>query len=252
MHRKRICCAGNTAAIRYAGQFLQNMNFTVTRSADWDTTHLLMDVPSFRDETTLRSGGSIDTLLGSMPKEITIWGGNLSGSALEGYRTVDLLKDEEYLAKNAAITADCAMQVAAPLLTATWQESPALVIGWGRIGKCLSKLLKDLGNDVTVAARDPKVRSALEAMGYQAADPQSITGNASKYRILFNTAPEVVITEEDAVQWQDCVKIDLASKKGIQGEDVVWARGLPGIHAPESSGRLIAQTIARIWKEKNL
>ena len=252
MHRKRICCAGGTAAIRYAAEFLQDMDFCVTREADWDTTHLLLDVPSFRNDTTLRMGGSIDTLLGSMPKDIMIWGGNLNHPALEGYHAVDLLKEEAYLAKNAAITADCALQVAAPLLTATWQESPALVIGWGRIGKCLSKLLKDMGNDVTIAARDPKVRSTLEAMGYRAIDPRDISKKASQYRILFNTAPETVITEADAVHWQNCIKIDLASQKGIAGEDVVWARGLPGIHAPESSGRLIAETISRIWKEKNL
>lgn len=252
MHRKRICCAGGTAAIRYAAEFLQDMDFCVTREAGWDTAHLLLDVPSFRDDTMLRTGGSIDTLLGSMPKDITIWGGNLGHPAVEGYHTMDLLKDDAYLAKNAAITADCTLQVAAPLLTATWQESPALVIGWGRIGKCLSKLLKDMGNDVTIAARDSKVRSALEAMGYRAVDPRDISKKASRYRILFNTAPEAVITEADAVHWQNCIKIDLASRKGIAGEDVVWARGLPGIHAPESSGRLIAETIARIWKERNL
>ena len=165
---------------------------------------------------------------------------------------MDLLKDECYLAKNAAITADCALQVAAPLLTATWQESPALVIGWGRIGKCLSKLLKDIGNDVTVAARDPNVRSALESMGYRSIDTKNIAEATVQYRILFNTAPETIIREKDAVHWQNCIKIDLASRKGIAGEDVLWARGLPGIHAPESSGRLIAETIMRIWKERNL
>lgn len=252
MHRKRIYCAGNTAAIRYAGQFLQAMDFQITSEGSWDATHLLLDIPSFRDSTTLRSGGSIDTLLGSMPRDITILGGNLNIPAMEGYQTIDLLKDERYLAKNAAITADCALQVAAPLLTATWQESPALVIGWGRIGKTLSKQLRDMGNTVTVAARDPRARFALESMGYQAMDPQEITDHASRFRILFNTAPEPVINEEDAPHWQNCVKIDLASRKGIPGEDVVWARGLPGIHAPESSGRLIAETIARIWKEKKL
>lgn len=252
MHRKRICCAGGTPAVRYAAKFLQDIGFCVTTETSWDTAHLLLDIPSFRDNTTLRMGGSVDTLLGSMPKDITIWGGNLNHPALEGYHTADLLEDESYLAKNAAITADCALQVAAPLLTATWQESPALVIGWGRIGKCLSKLLKDMGNDVTVAARDPKVRSALESMGYRSADPRYITERASQYRILFNTAPETVITEAEASHWQNCVKIDLASRKGIAGEDVIWARGLPGIHAPESSGRLIAETIQRIWKERNL
>ena len=45
------------------------------------------------------------------------------------------------------------------------------------------------------------------------------------------------------------MKIDLASEKGLGGEDVIWARGLPGIHAPESSGRLIAETCLRLGME---
>ena len=44
--------------------------------------------------------------------------------------------------------------------------------------------------------------------------------------------------------------MDLASKKGIAGNDVIWARGLPGIHAPEESGALIARTILDLLKEE--
>lgn len=46
------------------------------------------------------------------------------------------------------------------------------------------------------------------------------------------------------------MKIDLASKPGIGGTDVLWARGLPGKFAPESAGKLIAQTILRLLKEE--
>ena len=50
---------------------------------------------------------------------------------------------------------------------------------------------------------------------------------------------------------EDCVKIDLASKPGIEDEDVIIARGLPGIHFPESSGKLIADTLLRLCQEEN-
>jgi len=249
MHRRHIYCAGTTAAIRYAEKSLHSIGFPVVNAPNWNVGHLLLDIPSFRDGMTLRMGGNMDTLLGSLPKDIIIWGGNLTCPATEGYKTVDFLKDELYLAKNAAITADCALQTAAPMLTATWQDSPALVIGWGRIGKCLAKLLKAIGNDVTVASRNPAARAALQSMGYQAVDSRYIHMDTEKYRIVFNTAPEPVIREEDAGRWNHCIKIDLASFKGIAGEDVLWARGLPGTHAPESSGKLIAETFARLWKE---
>ena len=45
------------------------------------------------------------------------------------------------------------------------------------------------------------------------------------------------------------VLMDLASSPGIDGENVLWARGLPGKIAPESSGELIAKTVMRLWEE---
>ena len=42
----------------------------------------------------------------------------------------------------------------------------------------------------------------------------------------------------------------LASQQGIEGEDVLIARGLPGKEAPESAGRLIAETVLKLCAEK--
>lgn len=249
MQAEHMYCAGKTAAIQYAEAGFRASGFSISKNPSWNVKHLVLDVPSFQDGKMLRSGSNIDTLLNSLPKDIVIWGGNLTDRISEDYQTVDLLKDELYLAKNAAITADCALQIAAPLLTGTWQDTPSLVIGWGRIGKCLSRLLKSLGSDVTVAARSPSDRATLASLNYVTADTGTINAKAKKYRVVFNTVPSPVICEEDSSNWKHCIKIDLASQKGIVGEDVVWARGLPGIHAPESSGKLIAETVSRLWKE---
>ena len=58
-----------------------------------------------------------------------------------------------------------------------------------------------------------------------------------------------LIAETDFSSIENIVVMDLASQKGIQGSKVIWARGLPGIHAPESAGRLIAETFLRKVKE---
>jgi dipicolinate synthase subunit A len=71
------------------------------------------------------------------------------------------------------------------------------------------------------------------------------------YRVIFNTVPAPVIDEAECELCRsDCLKIDLASELGIAGEDVLWARGLPGKDAPESSGRLIALTAARLLGQR--
>ena len=58
-----------------------------------------------------------------------------------------------------------------------------------------------------------------------------------------------VIPQEQLNKHPGCIKIELASAPGIECEDVVIARGLPGSYAPISSGRLIAETILKRCKE---
>ena len=249
MAKYLIYPVGTTSACRYAAGFLKQAGLELVDHPTPEVTHLLLDVPGFAPNGELRGGGAVEKILETLPQYITVAGGNLSHPALDGYRRMDLLKDADYVAANAAITADCALQVAAPLLSTTLQASPALIIGWGRIGKCLGQLLKAIGNDVTIAARKPADRAMLRALGYRTADPSSLT-ELPHYRILFNTAPELVLDQQQLALCRNCIKIDLASKKGLEGDDVVWARGLPGVYAPETSGRLIADTLIRLLKEE--
>ena len=59
-----------------------------------------------------------------------------------------------------------------------------------------------------------------------------------------------MITEEALPYCQkDCIKIELASQPGIAGNDVINARGLPNLEAPETSGELIARTVLRRYQE---
>lgn len=250
MQKILVYPAGTTAACRYAALHMEQRKIPAVDHPTPEVTHLLLDVPSFRPDGKLRSGEAVERILERLPLNVTVVGGNLDHPALAEHRTADLLKDPHYLAVNAAITADCALQVAAPLMTTTFQDSPALVIGWGRIGKCLAQLLKGLGNTVTVATRKGADRAMLRALGYDAVDPASLTPVLSRFRLIFNTAPEPVLSDKQTALCKNCVKIDLASKPGIAGDDVVWARGLPGIHTPESSGKLIAETFLRLLKEE--
>lgn len=246
MHHRPVCCAGTTPAITYAKYRLEEQGISTTEIPRWDTGHLLLDVPSFRPGSSLCKSRNLDTLLSSLPRDVTIWGGNLDHPALEGFRTVDLLHNEIYLAENAAITAHCTVKLVSPLLTATWAETSTLIIGWGRIGKCLARLLRDMGCPVTVAVRSTKDLATLRSLDYRAIPMGELHAHVHKFRLIINTAPVPVLEESCC---PDALKIDLASNRGIAGENVVWARGLPGIHAPESSGKLIADTFLQFVKE---
>lgn len=250
MDKCLIFPVGTAPAAQFAADHLMQSGVPIADHPTPEITHLLLDVPSFDSRGQLRSGADIDTLLDRLPQKICIIGGNLKHPALTDYRTIDLLNDWDYLADNAAITADCALQVAAPLLKTTLYQSPTLIIGWGRIGKCLARLLQSVGTDVTVAARKQSDRAVLHALGYKAVDTANFQ-NLSGYRLIFNTVPEPVLNEKQSELCRNCVKIDLASTPGIIGDDVVYARGLPGIYAPETSGTLIAKTSMKYLKEES-
>ena len=232
------------ALLAAADTFKQKGYGVVDRPCE-SISHLLLPVPSFDADGTIRGGGDLQELLGLLPKNICIIGGYLP--QIPGYRCIDLLKDPKYLADNAYITAHCAIRLAMLQLRVTLRGCKVLIIGWGRIGKCLTRLLRSMEADLTVAARKETDRAMAHALGYHAIDIEEITDSLDSYRLIFNTVPSPILTSEELAECRDrCIKIDLASVRGMEGDDVIWAKGLPGIYAPESSGALIAKSAIRL------
>lgn len=218
---------GNSVALRYAGKRLEALGFPVALTPQSGVTHVLLDVPSRE-------------LPDTWPEHTRIIGGNLPPAP----NAIDLLRDPEYLARNAAITAHCALKRTLALLPRTMEDCPVLILGWGRIAQSLARLAKALGARVTVAARNPDHRAMAAALGFT----PLLRGDFRGFRVIYNTIPAPVLEEGQCSP--DCVLMDLASVRGIAGGRVLWERGLPGREAPESSGGLIAETILRfIGKE---
>lgn len=229
--------AGNTEALAYAVKMLRKEGCRFADAPDDTVTHLLLDVPH----------RNWDRLPSSIPVNATICGGNLKHPILSGYKTVDLLQDPIYLAENANITAHCAVKMALVHLPVTLDQCPVLILGWGRIGKCLAQLLRQMGACVTVAVRKDTDRAMLLALGYDTVDIQARNYSLAHYRLIFNTVPAPVLTEDALAHCNaHCLKLELASQPGISGEDIIDARGLPNRSAPESSGQLIARSILRL------
>lgn len=240
-----LYAAGYSPAMSHCTQALKQAGFTILSEPGVQTTHLLLPVPSFAPDGGIIGGGNLSTLLTLLPKNIVVIGGNLDRPELDYYQTIDLLQDDTYLAMNAKITAHCAIKLVLNQLPVILDGCEVLVIGWGRIGKCLARLLRQLGAQVTVCARKESDRSMLAALGYGTADFQKV--DLAQYRVVFNTAPTMLFPKCPG----SALKIDLASRLGLGSGDVIWARGLPGKDAPESSGQLIAQTlIPKLRKEQ--
>ena len=237
-------CAGDCKALIYAAAFLSEEGITFLPCPDHTVTHLLLPVPSFESDGSIKGGGDLRQILSQLPKTVTVIGGNLKRAELAGYEVMDLLDDSRYLARNASITAHCTLELALAKLPVTLEKCPVLIIGWGRIGKCLAKLFSALGAKVTVAARKESRRVMVDALGYTSCDIPQIKPEA--YRLIINTVPAMVLPSAGGT----ALKIDLASQPGMAGRDILWAKGLPGKLAPESSGTLIAESIMQRLEER--
>lgn len=227
---------GSSTALQYAVAELEEKGWHQSPSAKI----ILLPVPSFEESGLVKGGGDPNNL----PADALIVGGKLS--SLTSHNTLDLLSHPLYLSENAAITAHCALQVATQHLPVVLKDCNILVIGWGRIGKCLVRLLRLLGANVTVAAHSESDSALLEALGYRVIDLNTEDPDLRNFRVIFNTADFPVLpSPKQSTCRADCVKIDLASSEGIEGQDVIRAKGLPNKYAPESSGKLIARIVEK-------
>lgn len=221
----KVCCTPGNTALEYAAIWLRGAGVTVTDVCDSETTHLLLPVPT----------RCFDTL----PENVVIAGGNLH--CLPGYTVIDLLKDPQYLTENAAITARCA----ARLTDADWKDLPVLVLGWGRIGKYLSRELRELGACVTIAARKAPDLETATALGYGSIPLEHARQALPRFHVVFNTIPAMVLSLD---AWEG-VAVELASKPGMCGKPIIDGKGLPGRLAPEASGELIARRFLALARE---
>ena len=234
MSPKSICCPIQQGAMEYAAHFLQTEGCRVSQFPSGKLSHLLLPVPSFPEGYDY-----LDLLLESLPKKLTVYGGFLNVPPLIGHKRVDFLTDPYYLAKNAAITAECAIEILENILHQDISGHSVLILGWGRIGKCLGKFLQQKGAEVTIAARKVTDLVIIEALGYRAIPLQDLKPHSE---FILNTIPTMVLEKVPS----DCFAIELASKPGMCGGNIISARGLPGKMRPVESGKLIAETFLRL------
>ena len=174
----------------------------------------------------------------ALPNALVL-GGKLSESIYDLFKfqkCIDYSEREELMIKNAVPTAEGAIELAISETPTTIAGSRCLVIGYGRIGKVLSKLLHDMNAYVTVSARKHSDLARISVNGCNAVHNKDIIDSISEYDIIFNTAPALILDEKALERINpDSTVIDLASKPGgvdfgkakDLGLKVIWALSIP-------------------------
>ena len=170
-------------------------------------------------------------------------------------KIIDIMKKEEIVILNTIATAEGTIQILMENTETILQGLNVLILGFGRVSKTLAQKLKLLQMNVTCAARKESDIAWIETYGYNFININNINGKYSEYDVIINTVPSKIITEKEmAYINQKTLIIDLASYPG--GVDfekakeknikVIWALGIPGKVAPETSAIFIKREIEKL------
>ena len=209
----------------------------------------ILPIPSTRDGIHVSgSDKTLDSLVGSAGAGDIYLGYGLPDAFVEGLRSVgaiavDAALDEEFLVGNARLTA---LATVGKILTRGGVSPDGLsvgVVGYGRIGRILVRLLLSLGAAVRVySTREGTVmclsRSGVDATLLHLGDPLPAHG------LLINTAPDTIFDTGSPVPAEMEIW-ELATGENFGRLAVARLPSLPQIYYPESAGRLYGEALLR-------
>ena len=162
---------------------------------------------------------------------------------------------DEIAILNSIPTAEGAVQIAMEELPITIHDSRVLVLGMGRCGLTLARMLAGLGAKVCVIDRSLAHLARAKEMGLDAADVSELGNRVETADVIFNTIPAQLITKRILYGMnKETLIVDIASAPGgvdfaaarELGIRAVLAAGLPGRVAPVTAGRILGRCMPQI------
>ena len=190
----------------------------------------------------------------------TLIAGKISSSLQDvivsrGALYINILENEEMAILNATITAESAIGIVIQNTNITLHQNNCMVLGFGRIGKNLSKMLQGIGSNVYVGVRKKEDLAWIKSYNYNGIVLQKIGQIIGKMDVIFNTIPKKILCEDTLanikkqsliIDLAQGIDMDIAKKLGF---NALKASGLPGKMAPKTSAKCMKEVIYSI-KEK--
>ena len=208
---------------------------------------LLLPIPTTRDKKYISGSDTpLDDLPNMLDDQTRVAGYAIPPGLFSSKSVYDASLDEDFLQENAVLTAKGTIGYLLTHVDRDISELKIAVVGYGRIGRVLLRLLLLLGAAPVMLTTRRSVAMELSEMGICAAELDKNTP-LSDIDILINTAPSRLIAEERLSD------IDLASGNNFEpGERLVKLSSVPSEMYPVSTGRIYARGIlkflAREWQ----
>ncbi len=236
----------------------ERMNYVAALARDVAADHLvLLPVPTTKDKKhitntditlwqTLMGIGEGSAVFGyGLPEEFK------NGAQMLGARVFDLAKNEEFLKENAKITSLGAVGYLLTTSKDTLENKRIGVVGYGRIGSELVRLLLFLGADLRVYTSKLLTRIDLGECGVDTVSVSEWEGGVCDFSgldILINTAPKDMKESFPNGKKADSMRIiELASGENFEGvEGVERLPALPDKMYPKSAAEAYISAVKRL------
>lgn len=213
---------------------------------------IMLPCPSFDSTGRLRAPYTLDALEPYLTPQTTVFCCGAAHPLKDSpAHCVNLLADETAVLQNARLTAEATLLAVMEREEDSLQRKRCLIVGYGRIGTYLTRLLSLLGADCTVFARRAYSRALVEGFGVRTAAPGR--AQLEGFDFVFNTVPAQALSRTElAMLPETAVWVELASAPGglPQGGmpfafSVLPAGGLPGRYLPFAAARVLYDAIER-------
>ena len=200
---------------------------------------------------------NIETLFDKLPENADFFAGNIPDEVRryaqgKGIRAYDMMKDELVAARNAVATVEGVVAEAITRSPVNLTKSRCLVLGYGRCGRTLTRLLKSFLCRVLVFEKDMTRAADAFVVTDGIVTETDLTDAIGNVDFIFNTVPERILPEERLRHVGESTWIlDIASVPGgldyraaeALSVNAVLLPGLPGRYAPASSAVILADFI---------
>ncbi|OEH92309.1 dipicolinic acid synthetase subunit A [Bacillus solimangrovi] len=174
---------------------------------------------------------------------------------------VQLFERDDVAIYNSIPTVEGAIMMVIQHTDFTIHNSKTLVLGLGRVGMSTARAFHALGANVYVGARRSEHLARISEMGLIPFHLDDLETYASDADTILNTIPARIVTASVISKMPTHgLIIDLASKPGgtdfryaeKRGIKALLAPGLPGIVAPKTAGKIVANVISSLLQELKL
>ena len=132
-----------------------------------------------------------------------------------GWKLLEIAEMDDVAILNSIPSAEGAIQIAMERLPITIHGSKSFVLGFGRLGKTLARMLAGIGAITTVAARKSADLARIYELGYRPVPFNQLQDYIQEAEIIFNTVPQLVLDEKMlSLIRKDALIVDLAANPG--------------------------------------